>query len=1073
MPGLHVYTGNRIETLVHRLAGVLRVPLSHPLAPEIIVLQSRGMERWLAMELSRRNGICANTRFPFPNAFLNEMFESLRPGETESAAGDADAITFRVMHVLPELLDLPEFTPIRTYLADDPGRLKRYQLARRLATLYDQYAVFRPGLLLDWDRGKVEDDPDHRWQAGLWRRLNDGGGPHRARLWEDCLRDLSRLTQPPADFPERIALFGISYLPPSYLHAFERLSRRVEVNVFLLNPCREYWGSILPERATRWIKEQHSELDPGSLHLESGNRLLSSWGGMGREFLNVLSEAETSDWVEDFEDPGSGSLLERVQKDILELREPEANADRTGAASDGSIAVQSCHGPMREIEILHDHLLRMFEEIPGLRPADIVVMAPDIAVYAPYIAAVFGRPGEGDRTIPYCIADRGVGGALLLESAWSGILDLAGGRLSAMQVLRLLDVDLTRRRFDLQEDDLPMIADWVRQSGVRWGRDEAARGALGLPAERQNTWAHGLDRLLLGYAMPSREGELFQDILPLDAVEGTSARALSGFLAFMDCVFTTAADLERPRNLVEWSRTFRRLAVDFWRVDEALEPEVRRFTAAVDRLAQAQSTSGFDTEVPLAVAREFLREQLDAAHAGRGFLTGGVTFCALMPMRTIPFASVCLIGMDYDAFPRDTPPLSFDLMARAPRPGDRSRRDDDRYLFLEALLAARRRFYLSYTGKDIQDNSDRPPSVLVSELLDVLSNGYGVPAERVVTKHPLQAFAPEYFRGTGLFSYARENLEACRAVAGLRSARPFLEQPLPERPEDVDPGRPIPLERLIDFLSHPGRFLSIQRLGIRLRATDALLAESEPFTLNPLDAYRIGQLLLDACLAGRDPMELYPALRASGELPHGRVGEILFRRRCAATRRLADAARSLLPAGALPEALEVACEAGGRQLIGRLARVTSSGCLQVRCANLNAKDYLRAWVGHLVLHLVRPGQTTETLLIGADRRLRLTPVDDPVAALAGLLDVYRRGMTRPVHLFPESALEYCRRLRSSSNPDAALAAAIVKWVGYDGSGEGEDPYNRLWHGVSRPLDDDFRATALEVFAPLLAQCEST
>jgi exodeoxyribonuclease V gamma subunit len=1072
MPGLHVYTGNRTEALVARLAVAVREPLKHPLTPEIIVLQSRGMERWLAMELARLNGICANTRFPFPNAFLNEIFRSLLPQAEGPAAFETDALAFRVMHVLPDLLELPDFGPIRNYLADDPGQLKRYQMACRLATLYDQYAVFRPDLLLDWDHGKVEADPDHRWQARLWRRVAEGRGPHRARLWKDCLDELSRRKEPPAGFPERVALFGISYLPPSYLQAFEGLSRLAQVNLFLLNPCREYWGGILPERAIGRLATRHPGVEPALLHLERGNRLLASWGGMGREFLDLLSEIEKIDEPEEFVPTGTDSLLARVQQDILLLRDPDAG--KAEAPGDDSIAAHSCHGPMREIEILHDQLLRMFEEIPGLRPADIVVMAPDIAAYAPYIAAVFGSLGEGDRHIPYCIADRGVGGRPLLESAWSGILDLKGSRLGAMQVLRLLEFEPIRRRFDIREADLPLIVDWVRRSGIRWGRDEAAREALGLPADRQNTWAHGLDRLLLGYAMPSGEGELFQGILPLDAVEGaSSSQALSGFLGLIECVFRAASDLARPRSLGEWGRTFRRLVDDFWRVDEALEGDLRRLTGAIDRLAEVQSASDFDRDVPLEVAREFLAEHLDAAHAGRGFLTGGVTFCALMPMRTIPFAVICLVGMDYDAFPRDTPPLSFDLIARAPRRGDRSRRSDDRYLFLEALLAARQRFYVSYVGKDIQDNSDRPPSVLVSELLDALEKGYGVKAEGLVTKHPLQAFSPAYFtEGTGFFSYARENLEACRAAAGAHCGRSFFEQPLPERPVDVDPGVVIPLERLMDFLSNPARFLSIHRLGIRLAKEDVALEESEPFALDALGAYHIGQSLLDACLAGRDPMELFPALRASGELPHGRVGEILFRRRCADARRLAEAARALLPPGGVPEALEVACEAHGSQLAGRLPRVTRSGCLQLRCASLKAKDYLRAWVCHLALHLARPElREPQSLLLGADKRLRLTPVSDARGALAGLLNLYRRGNTEPVHLFPECALAYCLRLQSSSNPAAALAAAISKWDGYDDAGESKDPYNRLWHGGNRPLDEDFRTIALAVFGPLLTHCE--
>ncbi|MCU0562634.1 MAG: exodeoxyribonuclease V subunit gamma [Desulfobacterales bacterium] len=1074
MPGFHVFTSNRTETLAARLAEALREPLAHPLAPEVIVVQSRGMERWVAMELARLNGICANTRFPFPNAFLDEIFGKILTKDGRDDAFSADVLLFRIMDLLPDALAHPDFRALRDYLADDPGELKRYQICRRLAGLFDQYAVFRPEMLLEWDRGRVERDPDHRWEARLWRMLADGRGPHRARLWRECLERLERVERRPDGFPERVALFGVSYLPPAYLQAFTRLSRLIRVSVFLLNPCREYWGAILPERSIGRIVERHRDVERSLLHLERGHPLLSSWGGMGREFMNLLDEAPANERSETFVEAGDGCLLACVQEDILRLRDPDIE-EKSGpsAAADGSIAVHSCHGPMREIEVLHDQLLSMFEELPGLRPADIVVMAPDIARYAPYIAAVFGSPDDGDRRIPYGVADHAAGGQSVLEAVWSAVLALKGGRLGAMQVLRLLEFEPVRRRFGIAEADLPLIGSWVRDSGIRWGADERARRSLGLPAERQNTWAHGLDRLLLGYAMPCAEDGPFHGILPLDAVEGAAAQALSAFLAFTEAVVRAARELEGARSLSDWGRVFQGLADGLWQTDEALEAERQRFVEAIGRLAGMQISSGFERPVPLEVAREFVAEHLDAAHAGRGFLSGGVTFCALVPMRTIPFDVVCLIGMDYDAFPRDTPPLSFDLIARAPRPGDRSRRDDDRYLFLEALLAARRRFYVSYVGQDIQDNSPRPPSVLVSELLDALDKGYGVNAEHLVCRHPLQAFAPEYFKGDVLFSFNRENLEACRAAAGDRNERWFHGEPLPERAQDVDPEVPVSIDRLVEFLSNPARFLSIHRLGIRLAADDALLEETEPFTLDSLDAYHIEQQVLEACLSGNDPMNLFPAYRASGELPHGRVGEILFRRCCAEAGRLAETARALLPPGGLSGAMDVACEVDGRRLAGRLPRVTRSGCVQLRCAGLKAKDYLRAWVGHLVLHLARPDiREPQSLLIGSDRQLMLTPVTDAAAALAGLLALFRRGMRQPVHLFAECALAYAQKLRASSNPDAALAAAFSRWDGYEDRGESRDIYNRLWHGGRRPLDGEFRAIAAEVFGTLLAHCDS-
>src|SRR5690606_9535507 len=117
-------------------------------------------------------------------------------------------------------------------------------------------------------------------------------------------------------------------------------------------------------------------------------------------------------------------------------------------------------------------------------------------------------------------------------------------------------------------------------------------------------------------------------------------------------------------------------------------------------------------------------------------------------------------------YPRPRAPAHFDLTENDYRPGDRSRRDDDRYLFLEALLSARERFYLSWVGRSVVDNAESPPSVLVAQLRDHLADvlhsesGYDNVLEQLTTEHPLQGFSREYFRSASpesrLFTYSRE-----------------------------------------------------------------------------------------------------------------------------------------------------------------------------------------------------------------------------------------------------------------------------------------------------------------------------
>jgi exodeoxyribonuclease V gamma subunit len=358
--------------------------------------------------------------------------------------------------------------------------------------------------------------------------------------------------------------------------------------------------------------------------------------------------------------------------------------------------------------------------------------------------------------------------------------------------------------------------------------------------------------------------------------------------------------------------------------------------------------------------------------------------------------------------------------------------------------------------------------------LDAVEKGYGVGRERIVTRHPLQSVSRAYFtEDSGLFSYAREDLDACLAAGARREERPFFRGPLTPAAEDPGSLRPISAERLVSFLSHPAKFLARERLGLRLPEGEEAAEESEPFTLDSLSAYRIGQALLDVCLDGRDPRELHPAFRAAGELPHGPAGDILFGRVCAQVRTLGSRARDLLPPGGASGPLDVACEIGGQPLGGRLPRVTAAGCLQLRYAAISARDYLQAWVAHLLLQVARPGiPDPRSLLMGRDAFIALTRVPEAAEVLGRLLRLYRRGLTEPLHFFPVCALAYCLKLRTSDSR-SALEAARQKWVDWSGErGEGVDPYNRLCHGKTDPLDEDFQRLAVEVFDPLLEHCES-
>ncbi|MDD2898036.1 MAG: exodeoxyribonuclease V subunit gamma [Desulfuromonadaceae bacterium] len=1056
---LRIYTSNRMEQLVEALAVVLAEPLDSPFTPEVIVVQSKGMQRWLAMELAKKFGIWANCTYPFPNKIVWDLFCKTLPNIPDVSLFSPEILTWKIMALLPECIHQKEFAPLKHYLGGENAGLKLFQLAEKIADCFDQYTLFRPDMLLEWEQGRGGE-----WQGILWREVAaTGNGQHRGKLKEEYCRQMTNGIRNFA-VPERIAVFGISYLPHYHLETLKATAAAIDVNLFLLSPTREYWADILPEREMIRLAPEAR-----AFRIE-GNPLLASLGKLGRDFSDMVVEmTETDAAQEDLSgDPGCSSLLSAVQSDILNLLGGDAGQDRRQIdADDRSIQIHSCHSPLREIEILHDNLLSLLEYSDDLAPRDIVVMTPDIETYAPYIATVFEGGEDLCRKIPYSIADRNITCNGDIAMVVLKLLGLPGSRCSVPQLLDILEMKPVRACFDLDEHDLEIIRGWLEATRVRWGIDERDRERCGLPAYRENSWRAGLDRLLLGYAMPTEGGHLLNGILPFDEMEGSDTQTLGKLCEFVTRISTCSEMLARSRTLGEWRDEFRLLLGSFIVADEDSAHEFTAVSGVVEQLGELGEAAGFRGVIELDVIRSWVSTRLAREEKGVGFMTGGVTFCAMLPMRSIPFRVVALIGMSDGAFPRQSRPPGFDLISRHPRRGDRSLRDEDRYLFLEAILSARECFYISYIGQSIKDNSEIPPSVLVSELIDAVDKGFTAgdgraAASRLVVQHRLQAFSSDYFNGRSmLFSYSSENCAALRERGGgLREPVEFISRPIAPPSEEW---RDVSLAKLLQFFDNPTRFLLENRLGIRLEDTALPLEEREPFTVDGLDVYALKQEILETCLQGGDVSTYLPIARCRGILPPAHHGAELFADVAKEVAEFATKVRGVISGAPTLSPLDVELSLGTFRLSGRLERIWPDHMIRYRCAKMKAKDRMRAWFEHLFLTAARPKRyPEETLLVMADSTVTYGAVEDAAAILQDILELYWEGLTVPLRFFPASSMEYAKKLEWN------LERARTKWEdGYAFAGEGADPYYRLCFGCNDPFNADFERVTRTLLTPLL------
>ena len=1026
---LELITGNRMERLLEELVRELRCPSVNPLAPEIIIVHGPAMQRWLSLQLARMLGICANTRFDYPNALISELLRRVFPDQSETSPFEPDILTWRIVALLGDCVRLDTFAPVAAYMQQATPRMV-FQLASRIAAAFDQYLIYRPEMIEAWQAGRLVTNVrrEEAWQAELWRRLNAAGaGPHRlglARSFFDALISRPDLQQV---LPERLSVFGISYLPPFHVEFFDRLSAYLPVRMYALNPCCEYWGDIVSEgRAARLS----SPADPEELYFEQGHALLAAWGAHGREFFSRAAEMNLP-LQECFDNCLPQTMLGFLQADILSLidrRQPECEP-LACSGDDRSVQVHACHSAMRELEVLRDQLLDLFSAQADLQPDDVLVLAPDMQLYASCIQAVFGAPDGVD--LPFSIADRALGAGAGMVSAFEALLRLPGSRMRVSDVLPLLECPAVQRCFGLTLDDVEALQEWIVDTRICWGLDRADRQAAGVPGTHENTWRFGLDRMLLGYAMDEADG-MFEGVLACGGMQGDSARLAGALADMLDrlAAFRQAASAER--SLAGWSALVQELLQRFFEPDEEDQHAWGHLQRCAARPALLQAQSGFDSPVAFEVLLEMLAQELARARHPAGFFSGAVTFAEMQPMRAIPFRVICLIGMNDHAFPRQTFPPGFHLIPHTRRPGDRESGKDDRYIFLEALLSARNAFIVTYTGQSQQDNAQLPPSVLVSELLDTLEYSFrfdsGPVREHVLCRHFLQAFHAGYFTpGSRGQSFSEHYCACARALAaGSTGAQDFFDHPLSALPGPLA----LSVDDLVRFFKNPSACLMRERLNVELDPRAFSIIERESFRLGSLEKYTLEQELLDDLVAGRETESSYARSAARGMLPHGPAGRAAWESSLRAVTSFADNVRRAGLPGAEGNVRQVELVFDECTLSAAVRLQADGRLVRMRHARITPNDFLRIWLDYLALSSASGAQAPSALLAGLDsgkgektRVWHCSRVDDPRTVLAGLLGLYREGMCAPLAFMPRTSFAYAEAVCAGKTVQEARAVA--------------------------------------------------
>jgi exodeoxyribonuclease V, gamma subunit len=908
-----VYYSNQLEKQKEILSSLFKsLPPEDPFQQDIILVQSPGMAQWLQIELAKETGISANLKFPMPASFIWQLYAQNLPATALENPFDKDSMTWRLMRLIPTFLEKESFSPLRNYLASSPHseQYKLYQLSSKIADLFDQYLVYRPEWIFAWEKGEDEQitaqiqkqqpnlndtlfeqiQGNTKWQGELWRALvvdvkpDVGDATHRAALHNQFLALLTD-KKAPKKLPSRIFIFGIPALPTAYLNILQAMSSEVDIHLFFNNPCQEYWGDISDlrldylrsrkryqfnkqnENQPLFSEDQLSQLENAQFdvtyqkeNLQVGNPLLAAWGKMGRDFLYTLVRDEEhipTYPVNAYQEIESNSLLGQLQSQILHLENKPLNI----AKNDRTLTLHSCHSAMREVEVLHDYLLDLFNQDPNLTPKDVVVMVADINQYTPYIQAVFGQKNGDAPQIPFSLSDNKLSESDVLVSSYLTLLRLKESNFSAEDVLALLDIPAMRERFNISLADLPLVREWVADSGIRFGLQKNQDGI------NFNSWQAGLERMILGYAMREEHG-IWQDSLGLNSSYGLKGELAGNLSHFFTALSALHETLQQTHSIEKWQEILTALLSDFFMQNEDTSDTIFYIQEKINELAEHLKTLYFAEELQADVIADVITIKLEDAPNSLKFLAGKVNFCTLLPMRSVPFKVVCLLGMNDADYPRTQTPNSFDLMQYHHQKGDRVRRDDDRYLFLEALLAARDYCYISYVGRSITDNQQKEPSVLVSQLLDYINQGQSENALTVI-EHPMTAFSPDNFKYNEKFtrSFATKWLPIAQFNASSNNSE--FAVTMTENPEKIEE---IELDRLVSFVENPVKFFFEKQLGVYFRDEDDRIADSENFTLSGLDNYALNNDLI--YLDEQNFADYFRQAEVKGILPRAEFGKV-------------------------------------------------------------------------------------------------------------------------------------------------------------------------------------------------------
>ena len=1030
-----IYKSNKLENFLPEVCKIIRrLAEDAPLEKKSIVVQSDGMARWLTLKAAKEAGAFANFEFVSPDGFLRNFAEKYFEITPDSVYSKKNA-----EWALYSQLRNAEDGPAGKYIGGNEARAFRF--SRTLADLLEQYFVYRPDMMRCWqETGVKTSDPDEAWQFGIFRELAQKTTTKGfAQLF------MKKCGTAPAgkSYPKELILFGISIMNSYQLEMFRSLSDLFPVHIFAVSPSHEYF-SVSKNKGAFDDAGDDRELSAENLPDTFFGRFCAA----GLDFVDFTA-GDSAEGL--FEEPEGKTLLHSIQHDILnDLESPEKTEN------DDSVQIISCRDKMREIEVLKDKLLGLFKENDGLKPEDIAVMAPKINDYVPYITAVFGGTDPKDMTfVPWVISDRTFASESKIAATFLEILKTGRSDFEKSKVFSIFSSPYVCTKFNVDEQSVNSIEKLVGESGVRWGLDAESRGE-DFGGSGQNTWDFGLSRIMMSFVMPfSENGKGFDDILPMASASKEDLDNVSGFITFAKELFRCSKQLFSFRRPPDEFKNLLEGMLDFFfvydRNDKAACEEIRYIRKVIDDFAE---TAGkFTEDLSFDAVLQYLEDELGRERSGRGFLSSKVNFCSLKPLRALPFKVIYLIGMGDGDFPRTENRYAFDLtqkksMKEPAAPSPRSVRDNDKYLFVEAVISARDKLFISYEARDLSEDSKkrRCAAMPVQILEQYIEKKTGVKAEYLETKYPVQPFSEEYFKDGKFKTFSKRDFDIAEVMFHVEQNRRDLQPARVSEQQNESCGNGgeaevVELEKLISFFKEPAKYYFTKTLRIAIPDDKDMQEDEELFgyaNADPLLKYNIRKTYIDMAKSmpeefGKGPDEFNKLfvgrIKGEGGIPLGSFGEEELKGFAEDSNLYSVAANSVYKNFIFRD-ISLDFEDLSLKLQGRIKNIKEPGSMILVYPGGNKAKYrVEAMIRHLAANAA--GLKVNTSVFFIDKTFMLEASDQHKAKeyLSWFMTLWKSGKSRVPFFDPDLIVKVASGKKKISDiPNEALSFFEKIWL---------------------------------------------